>query len=382
MHFSYHNPTKILFGQQQISNIAQEIPLDKKVIVLYGGGSIKSNGVYQQVEQALSGHQWIEFSGIEPNPTKETLDKAVALIKEQQADYILAVGGGSVIDGSKYVAASALYQGDGWDILTGDYQIGDALPIGAVLTIPATGSESNAGAVITNKALQTKLPFFSPKVQPQFAVLDPDTMKTLPQRQLANGVIDAWVHTCEQFVTFPAGAMVQDGYALALLKALKQLADNFEQQDDQWRANLMWAANQALNGLIGSGVAQDWATHMIGHELTALWGTDHARSLSMIQPSLFRVTLDSKKDKLELLGKEVFGLADADDLAEQTINAIEKLYLSLDMPIRVADYDTDQAQAIDKVLEQLKAHNMTALGEHSRIDLDVSKRILDLAFAD
>lgn len=207
-------------------------------------------------------------------------------------------------------------------------------------------------------------------------------MKTLPQRQLANGVIDAWVHTCEQFVTFPAGAMVQDGYALALLKALKQLADNFEQQDDQWRANLMWAANQALNGLIGSGVAQDWATHMIGHELTALWGTDHARSLSMIQPSLFRVTLDSKKDKLELLGKEVFGLADADDLAEQTINAIEKLYLSLDMPIRVADYDTDQAQAIDKVLEQLKAHNMTALGEHSRIDLDVSKRILDLAFAD
>lgn len=382
MHFSYHNPTKILFGQQQISNIAQEIPLDKKVIVLYGGGSIKSNGVYQQVEQALSGHQWIEFSGIEPNPTKETLDKAVALIKEQQADYILAVGGGSVIDGSKYVAASALYQGDGWDILTGDYQIDDALPIGAVLTIPATGSESNAGAVITNKALQTKLPFFSPKVQPQFAVLDPDTMKTLPQRQLANGVIDAWVHTCEQFVTFPAGAMVQDGYALALLKALKQLADNFEQQDDQWRANLMWAANQALNGLIGSGVAQDWATHMIGHELTALWGTDHARSLSMIQPSLFRVTLDSKKDKLELLGKEVFGLADADDLAEQTINAIEKLYLSLDMPIRVADYDTDQAQAIDKVLEQLKAHNMTALGEHSRIDLDVSKRILDLAFAD
>lgn len=153
MHFSYHNPTKILFGQQQISNIAQEIPLDKKVIVLYGGGSIKSNGVYQQVEQALSGHQWIEFSGIEPNPTKETLDKAVALIKEQQADYILAVGGGSVIDGSKYVAASALYQGDGWDILTGDYQIDDALPIGAVLTIPATGSESNAGAVITNKAL-------------------------------------------------------------------------------------------------------------------------------------------------------------------------------------------------------------------------------------
>ncbi|MDP5253047.1 MULTISPECIES: iron-containing alcohol dehydrogenase [unclassified Vibrio] len=382
MHFSYHNPTKILFGQQQISNIAQEIPLDKKVIVLYGGGSIKSNGVYQQVEQALSDHQWIEFSGIEPNPTKETLDKAVALIKEQQADYILAVGGGSVIDGSKYVAASALYQGDGWDILTGDYQIDDALPIGAVLTIPATGSESNAGAVITNKALQTKLPFFSPKVQPQFAVLDPDTMKTLPQRQLANGVIDAWVHTCEQFITYPAGAMVQDGYALALLKALKQLADNFEQQDDQWRANLMWAANQALNGLIGSGVAQDWATHMIGHELTALWGTDHARSLSMIQPSLLRVTLESKKDKLELLGKEVFGLADADDLAEQTINAIEKLYLSLDMPIRVADYDTDQAQAIDNVLKQLKAHNMTALGEHSRIDLDVSKRILDLAFAD
>ena len=284
MKFSYVNPTLIQFGQEQIASLTDLIAKDQKVLVVYGGGSIKKNGVYDQVAAALEGFDWVEFSGVGANPTIEVLDQAVKICKEQDIDFVLGVGGGSVIDGVKYIAASAVYDGEGWDIPTGKHKVTSALPIGAVLTLPATGSESNQGSVVSKAATKQKLPFMSPAVQPKFAIMDPDVMKTLPQRQLVNGLVDAWVHTCEQYLTFPAGALVQDGYAEALLKALKSLGDNFENQDDAWRANLMWAANQALNGLIGSGVSQDWATHMIGHELTAAYGVDHARSLAIVQP--------------------------------------------------------------------------------------------------
>ena len=206
-------------------------------------------------------------------------------------------------------------------------------------------------------------------------------MKTLPQRQLVNGLVDAWVHTCEQYLTFPAGALVQDGYAEALLKALKTLGDNFAEQDDAWRANLMWAANQALNGLIGSGVAQDWATHMIGHELTALYGVDRARSLAIVQPSLLRNQLAAKKAKLEQMGKNVFGLADSDDLAERTIDAIEDFYHSLDVATNLTEHKGDKAHAIDAVMTQLEAHGMNAIGENQAITLIQSREILNQAVA-
>ncbi|MGL6026530.1 MAG: iron-containing alcohol dehydrogenase, partial [Vibrio sp.] len=239
MHFSYVNPTKIHFGQGQIAQIGQEIPKESKVLVLYGGGSIKRNGVYDQVVAALSGHQWVEFAGVEPNPTKETLDKAVQIVKQQSVNFILAVGGGSVIDGSKYVAAAAFYAGDGWDILTGHHIVQQATPIGAILTLPATGSESNTGAVITKAETQDKLAFLSPAVQPRFAILDPDVMKSLPERQLINGLVDAWVHVCEQYLTLPSQAMVQEGYAEVLLRNLLILAGDFGKRDnDAWRANL------------------------------------------------------------------------------------------------------------------------------------------------
>ncbi|MCL9779856.1 iron-containing alcohol dehydrogenase [Vibrio sp. S4M6] len=382
MQFSYSNPTNIHFGQGQISKIADAIPQDKKVLFLYGGGSIKKNGVYDQVVAALSNHVWFEFAGVEPNPTKETLDKAINLAKEKQLDFILAVGGGSVIDGSKYVAAGSLYDGDGWDILTGEYTPSAALPIGAILTLPATGSESNKGAVITKAETQSKLAFMSPYVQPEFAVLDPDTMKTLPERQLINGIVDAWVHVCEQYITNPAGAAVQDGYAEALLKSLKALAENYaDRDDDQWRANLMWTANQALNGLIGSGVQQDWATHMIGHELTALYGVDHARSLAIIQPSLLRNQIEQKRAKLEQLGKNVFSLEGGDDLAERTIDAIEALYHSLNVETQLTNYGSDKPKAIDQVVEQLEEHQMIALGENQAITLVESRKILEHAIA-
>ncbi|MCS0407297.1 iron-containing alcohol dehydrogenase [Vibrio sp. D3] len=382
MNFSYVNPTKIFFGQKQIAAIKEAIPSDQKVLVVYGGGSIKKNGVYDQVSEALEGHEWLEFSGVEPNPTKETLDKAVAMVKEHGVDFILAVGGGSVIDGSKYVAAASKYDGDGWDIMIGKHQVTEATPLAAILTLPATGSESNMGAVITKKETQDKLPFMSPAVQPKFAVLDPDVMKTLPERQLINGIVDAWVHVCEQYLTLPTGAMVQDGYAETLLKTLKTLGEQFaERDDDMWRANLMWSANQALNGLIGSGVPQDWATHMIGHELTALWGVDHARSLAIVQPSLLRNQMQFKRPKLEQMGRNVFGLEAGDDLAERTIEAIEAFYHQLDVATKLENYGESREQAIGAIIEQLNKHGMTVLGENQAITLERSREILELAVA-
>ncbi len=382
MNFSYVNPTKIYFGQNQIASIKEAIPTDQKVLVIYGGGSIKKNGVYDQVANALDGHDWLEFCGVEPNPTKETLDKAVDIVKEQNINFILAVGGGSVIDGSKYVAAASKYDGDGWDILIGKHTVVDATPLAAILTLPATGSESNMGAVITKAETQDKLAFMHPAVQPKFAVLDPDVMKTLPERQLINGIVDAWVHVCEQYLTLPTGAMVQDGYAETLLKTLKTLGEQFaDRDDDKWRANLMWSANQALNGLIGSGVPHDWATHMIGHELTAIWGVDHARSLAIIQPSLLRNQMQFKRAKLEQMGRNVFALEAGDDLAERTIQAIEGFYHQLNVATKLENYGDNREHAINLVIEQLDKHGMTVLGENQAIDLACSREILERAVA-
>lgn len=381
MKFSYVNPTLIQFGQEQIASLTDLIAKDQKVLVVYGGGSIKKNGVYDQVAAALEGFDWVEFSGVGANPTIEVLDQAVKICKEQDIDFVLGVGGGSVIDGVKYIAASAVYDGEGWDIPTGKHKVTSALPIGAVLTLPATGSESNQGSVVSKAATKQKLPFMSPAVQPKFAIMDPDVMKTLPQRQLANGLVDAWVHTCEQYLTFPETALVQEGYAEALLRTLKTLGDNFENQDDAWRANLMWAANQALNGLIGSGVSQDWATHMIGHELTAAYGVDHARSLAIVQPSLLRNQFAVKKAKLEQMGKNVFGLEQSDDLAEKTIAAIEAFYHSLDVATVLTEHGDDKAAAIDNIIGKLEAHGMLALGENQAITLKESREILEQAVA-
>ncbi|UKA12181.1 iron-containing alcohol dehydrogenase [Photobacterium damselae] len=382
MQFTYVNPTLIHFGQGQIAAITNDIPTTSKVLVIYGGGSIKKNGVYDQVVKALENHTWLEFSGVEPNPTKETLDKAVAIVKEQGVDYILAVGGGSVIDGSKYVAAAAKYDGDGWDILVGKHTIESATPIGAILTLPATGSESNMGAVITKAETQDKLAFLHPAVQPKFAVMDPDVMKTLPERQLINGIVDAWVHTCEQYLTKPTHAMVQDGYAEVLLRNLKTLGDHYAERDnDEWRANLMWTANQALNGLIGSGVPQDWSTHMIGHELTALWHVDHARSLAIVQPSLLRNQIEYKRAKLEQMGRNVFGLEATSDLAERTIDAIEAFYHQLGMATQLTEYTGDKESAVSAVIDQLGKHGMTALSENQSITLERSREILENAIA-
>ena len=385
MEFSFVNPTHIRFGKGQIATVSSHIPSSQKVLVIYGGGSIKRNGVYDQVVEALKDHTWLEFSGVEPNPTMETLDKAVAIAKSEKVDFILAVGGGSVIDGSKYVAAAACYEGAGLDILTGKHKVTQAIPLGAVLTLAATGSESNSGAVITRAETHHKMAFSAPAVRPLFAVLDPDVMKTLPEKQLINGIVDAWVHVCEQYINTPTGAMVQDGYAETLLRSLQKLGEQFaerdttEQSGDQWRANLMWCANQALNGLIGAGVPQDWATHMIGHELTALYGVDHGRSLAIIQPSLLRHQMADKRAKLEQMGKNVFGLDSSEDLAERTVDAIEAFYHSLGVATQLTEHTEGKEQAIENIIGQLEAHRMVKLGEKRSITLDQSREILEMA---
>lgn len=380
MKFTYSNPTVIHFGQGKIAAIAKAIDPAHKVLVIYGGGSIKSNGVYDQVAAALSGHKWMEFSGVEPNPTVETLDQAVALIRKEELDYILAVGGGSVIDGSKYVAAAACYDGDGWDILLGKHRVKQALPLGAVLTLPATGSESNGGAVITRKSTREKLVFSSNAVFPRFAVLDPDVIKSLPERQVANGLVDAFVHVCEQYLTYPVQGWVQDGFAETLLRNLVNLALQFKQRDnDAWRANFMWTANQALNGLIGAGVPQDWATHMIGHELTAAYGLDHARTLAIVLPSLLRNQLDNKKVKLAQMGRAVFDLAPDVGLAQRTVDAIENLFRSLGVPVRLSEAGVSDQEAPELIAAGIEKHGMAKLGEKGAITPDVVRDIVSAA---
>ena len=375
MEFSYYNPTAIQFGKGQIKSIVNFISKDQKVLVVYGGGSIKKNGVYDQVVSALDGYTWSEFSGVEPNPSVETLNKAVEIIKAEKIDFILAVGGGSVIDGCKYLAAASLYDGDGWDFLEGK-QVEKALPLGAILTLPATGSESNVNSVISKKATNEKRYFGSPLLYPKFAVLDSSVMSTLDDRQLANGLVDAFVHTCEQYLTYPNTSLLHDGYAQTILKGLHTLAQDWSNRKTElWQENLMLLANQALNGFIGSGVPQDWATHMIGHEITAFYGLDHAQSLAVVQPHLLRVMIEDKQEKLTLMGKEVF---DMPHNYEMVIEAIEYMYQSIGVPTKLSAYKTDD-NVISNITKALESHGMTALGEKGNVTLDKVSRILTMS---
>jgi len=383
LNFSFHNPTKIHFGVGQIEAIKKEIPANARVLVIYGGGSIKKNGIFDQVAAALTEHEWFEFSGIEPNPTYDTVVKALAVIKEHQVDYLLAVGGGSVIDGSKFIAAAALFEGeDPWDIIAKRARIKAALPLGVVLTLPATGSETNAGAVLTRNG--HKLPFASKLVRPAFAVLDPSVTLTLSDRQVSNGVVDAFVHTIEQYLTYDVNAKVQDRFAEGLLQTLiedgpKALAED-TREDLDIRGNLMWSATMALNGLIGSGVPQDWTTHMIGHELTGSYNIDHARTLSILLPSVLRNRRVAKREKLLQYAERVWHLFEGDDESriDQAIENTVQFFKTMQVPTSLTEVDLD-AGHIDDILAKLKQHGMVALGEKRDVTLDVSREILEAA---
>lgn len=383
LNFSFQNPTHIHFGEGKIAAISQQIPSDARVLLVYGGGSIKTNGVYQQVVDALDEHTWFEFSGIEPNPSYDTLMKAQEIIKEQRIDFLLAVGGGSVVDGAKFIAAATLFKGnDPWDILTKQHSITEALPIGAVLTLPATGSESNGNSVVTRDG--NKRAFTSPLVRPLFAVLDPKVTLSLSDRQISNGVVDAFVHTIEQYLTYSVNGKVQDRFSEGLLQTLieegpKALLPETK-EDLEIRANIMWSATMALNGLIGAGVPQDWSTHMIGHELTGAFGIDHARTLSIVLPAVMKVCRENKREKLLQYASRVWQINEGDEDAriDQAILLTEQFFKTMQVPIRLSDVDLG-VKDIDLLIEGLKRHGMTALGEHSDITLDKSREILTQA---
>jgi NADP-dependent alcohol dehydrogenase len=363
LNFDFYNPTHIVFGKDRMADLATLVPAQAKVLILVGGASAEKTGTLAEVRQALGARQHSTFSGIEPNPSFDTAMKAVAQVREGGFDFLLAVGGGSVIDAAKFIAAAVPFEGDAWNILLqGGRNITSALPFGTVLTLPATGSEMNNGGVITRRDIGAKLPFRSRHVFPQFSLLDPTKTYTLPLQQLGNGVVDAFVHTVEQYLTYPVNAPVQDRFAEGLLQTLieigpRLLADQEPNYDD--RASLMWAATQALNGLIGAGVPQDWATHMIGHELTALHNIDHARTLAIVLPAMLNERRVQKRDKLLQYGERVWGIrAGTDD---------ERITYGLG------------ADAIDVVIKQLEAHGMTKLSEHRDVTPAVSRRVLEAA---
>jgi len=381
LNFKFYNPTKIVFGPGTVAELANQVPATARVLILYGGASAEKTGTLAEVRQALGDRVVQEFGGIEPNPTYETLMRAVQLVRAEKLDFLLAVGGGSVIDGTKFVAAAVGFDGDPWQILLKfGANIRHALPFGTVLTLPATGSEMNCGAVITQQATHTKLPFQNPLVFPLFSILDPTKTYTLQPRQLANGVVDAFVHIVEQYLTYPAQALAQDRFAEGLLQTLVEIGPRVLEagEDYDTRANLVWVATLALNGLIGAGVPQDWSTHMIGHELTALYGIDHARTLAIVLPANLQVRRAAKHAKLLQYAERVWQITQGSE-AERIDAAIARtrqFFESLGIPTRLADYKLGH-EAVDAAIAQLEAHGMTRLGERRDIGLADSRHILE-----
>jgi NADP-dependent alcohol dehydrogenase len=382
--FEFYNPVNIVFGKGQIAKLSKLIPSGTKILMTYGGGSIKSNGVYDQVMAALKGYDVVEFSGIEPNPRYETLMKAIEIVKKENVGFILAVGGGSVLDGSKFIAAGALYAGDDpWDILVKKMypKVKAALPLGTVLTLPATGSEMNGTGVITKWETKEKYAFASPLVMPRFSILDPEVVFSLPEKQVTNGIVDAFIHVLEQYLTYPINAPIQDRFAEAILVTLKEEGPKVlaNRTDYDAAANFMWAATMALNGLIGAGVPQDWSTHQIGHELTAFYGIDHAQTLAIVLPGMLRVKLENKKEKLLQYGERVWKITEGseEERVGAIINKTVEFFESLGIKTKLSDYGVG-ADIIPTIKERFIKRGMVAIGERFDLTPDEIVQVLEM----
>ena len=383
--FMFYNPVRLLFGEGQTAAIDQYVPRDARVLITYGGGSILRNGIFDEVTAALGERYVTSFGGIEANPRYETLVKALDVIREHEIDFLLAVGGGSVIDGTKFIVAANAYPGeDKWEMVVKaprPLQLGNVLPYGVVLTLSATGSEMNSGAVISREETHEKFSFNSERVFPQFSVIDPRHQLSLPKRQIANGVVDTFVHVVEQYLTYPVDARVQDRFSEGIMQTLVEVAPKVLEspEDMELRSNLAMAATMGLNGLIATGVPEDWSTHRIGHELTALFGIDHAVSLAIVLPSLLRDQLEAKQAKLAQCGARVFGIAEADEqlAARKTIDAIESFFRVMIGKIRLSDYGVVLGDAA--VVWERFADRDWHLGERGTIDAAAVERILTAA---
>ncbi len=375
--FIFHNPTKLIFGKGTISSLSTEIASDKKILIIYGGGSVKENGVYQQVKNALKDHSYSEFWGVEPNPSVETLREAIKIGKEINANLVLAVGGGSVIDGAKLVAAGVLYDGDAWEIVKRrDYTTGLSLPLATVLTLPATGSEMNRGSVISNKATKEKFAFYSS--YPVFSILDPETTFTLPKYQIACGIADTYVHVIEQYLTTTGQSPLMDRWAEGILQTMIETAPIIMNDSTNYQAmsSFMLSATMALNGFISMGVSQDWATHMIGHELTALHGLTHAHTLTIVLPGLMKELSDEKRDKIIQYGRRVFGIDDksSQKIVDLTIERTEEFFISLGFKIKLSQNDINE-KTISEIQRRFNERNFN-LGENRSVNGNVAAKIL------
>ena len=386
LNFELYNPTNLIFGKGQIEKLSTLVPEGAKILLAYGGGSIFKNGIHEQVTNNLKGFEIVEFGGIEPNPHFETLMKAVAVIKEQKIDFILAVGGGSVIDGVKFISAAVNFDGNPMDILQKRLLIKDlskVVPFGTVLTLPATGSEMNSGAVVTIEATQEKLAFGGSALFPKFSICDPTVIESLPKRQLQNGVVDAYTHVLEQYLTYPHEGYLQDRIAESILQTLIQVGPEVVEnpKDYALASNFMWSCTMALNGLIQKGVPSDWATHMIGHELTALYGIDHARTLAVVGPNLYRVMFETKKGKLAQYGKRIFNLnGTEDEIANEAINKTVEFFHTMGMDTKLSDYTKDFDKTADFIVDRFKERGWLGLGEKQNITLEKVKSIVEMSY--
>jgi len=387
LNFELYNPTNYIFGKNQIEKLANLIPAHAKVLLAYGGGSIFKNGIHKQVTEHLKGFEVIEFGGIEPNPRFETLMKAVEIIRTEKITFILAVGGGSVIDGVKFISGAVNYEGNAVDILKNRIlfkDISKVIPFGTVLTIPATGSEMNSGAVITIDATQEKLTLGGSALFPQFSICDPTVIQSLPKRQLQNGVVDAFTHVLEQYLTFPQDAMLQDRISEGILQTLVEIGPNVVENPTDYKlaSNFMWCATMALNGLIQKGVASDWATHMIGHELTALYEIDHARTLAIIGPNLYRVMFDSKKEKLAQFGVRVFNIKgnSTEEIAEKAIEKLVSFLQEMGMETKLSQATSNYSDTANFIVKRFEERGWKALGEKQNITLEKVKEIVERSY--
>lgn len=386
LNFELYNPVNYVFGKGQIAKLPELLPANTKILLAYGGGSIFKNGIYDQVKTALAGFDVVEFGGIEPNPRYETLMKAVAIIKEQNIGFILAVGGGSVIDGIKFVSAAVKFNGDPIDILQKRILTKDTnavIPFGAILTLPATGSEMNSGGVITINATQEKLSFGGSALFPKFSIVDPTVIHSLPKRQLQNGVVDAFTHVLEQYLTYSHDALLQDRLAESILQTLIEVGPDVVENPTDYKlaSNFVWSCTMALNGLIQKGVPSDWVTHMIGHELTALYEIDHARTLAIIGPNLYRVMFDSKKEKLAQYGKRVWNLQGTDeDIAKKAIDKTTEFFKKMGMLTRLSENTSNYDGTADFIVKRFEERGWTAMGEKQNITPEKVREIVELSY--
>lgn len=378
--FVFQNPTKLVFGKGEIKRLSKLIDKDKKILMTYGGGSIKRNGVYEQVMQALEGYDIVEFSGIEANPDYSTLMKAVDICKTQNIDFILAVGGGSIIDGTKFIATAAKFEGeDAWDILSKKERLPKPMDFASVLTLPATASEMNNGAVISRRDRQEKLAFHNPEGYPKFSILDPDVVLSLPAKQISNGIVDIYAHTLEQYLTTCLDTKVMDRWAESLLLTLIEEAPELLSENPSYdsRANFMLTATMGLNGFISMGVDEDWATHMIGHELTALCGLDHGETLAIVHPGVMDIMRKEKHGKLLQYARRVWNITieNEEQAIDEAIERTENFFRSIGKKTRLSEYGIGD-DVIETIVERFKQRGWN-VGEHGIVTPEKARLILE-----